>query len=198
MHNSTLFVLDSQVFHGGKLLAAILPNITVITLDSDQDGLRQITEALGRQGTVRSLHILCHGSPACLHLGNSHLSLDNLAHHSEELKSWFVGVESPQLFLYGCNVAAGDAGTEFVEKLAGLTGAGVSASTTAIGHQALGGNWYLDFQTGDIITENIFSAPQLAAYPGILDGNGQWSLFDLIDSSSIYTERIDILQLLVQ
>ncbi|MBE9204852.1 DUF4347 domain-containing protein, partial [Synechocystis salina LEGE 06099] len=198
MHNSTLFVLDSQVFHGGLLQAAVLSNVAVITLDSDQDGLRQITEALGRQGAVRSLHILCHGSPGCLHLGNGHLGLDNLARRSKELKGWFAGVESPQLFLYGCNVAAGDAGAEFVEKLAGLTDAGVSASTTAIGHQSLGGNWVLDFQTGDIVVENIFSAPELAAYPGVLDGNGQWSLFDLVDSSGIYTERLDTLQLVVQ
>ncbi|MBD2654614.1 DUF4347 domain-containing protein, partial [Synechocystis sp. FACHB-383] len=198
MHNSTLFVLDSRVFHGGLLQAAILPNVAAITLDPDQDGLRQITEAIGRQGAVRSLHILCHGSPGFLHLGNGHLGLDNLALRSQELKGWFAGVESPQLSLYGCNVAAGDAGAEFVEKLAGLTEAGVAASTTAIGHQALGGNWHLDFQTGDIVMENIFSAPELAAYPGVLDGNGEWSLFDLVDSSGIYTERLDALQLLVQ
>ncbi|UAJ73308.1 Ig-like domain-containing protein [Synechocystis sp. PCC 7339] len=198
MHNSTLFVLDSRVFHGGLLQSAVLPNVAAITLDPDQDGLRQITEALGRQGAVRSLHILCHGSPGCLHLGNGHLGLDNLALRSQELKGWFAGVDSPQLFLYGCNVAAGDAGAEFVEKLAGLTEAGVSASTTAIGHQSLGGNWVLDFQTGDIVVENIFSAPELAAYPGVLDGNGEWFLFDLVDSSGIYTERLDALQLLVQ
>ncbi|WP_259732362.1 DUF4347 domain-containing protein, partial [Synechocystis sp. CS-94] len=198
MHNSTLFVLDSRVFHGGLLRAAVKPEITTITLDFNQDGLRQISQALGEQSSINSLHILCHGSPGCLHLGNGHLGLDNLAHRSEELREWFAGVECPQIFLYGCNVAAGDAGTEFVEKLAGLTGAGVSASTTAIGHQALGGDWYLDFQTGDIIMENIFSASELAAYPGVLDGNGKWSLFDLVDFSGIYTERLDALQLLVQ
>jgi hypothetical protein len=46
--------------------------------------------------------------------------------------------------IYGCNVAAGDAGEEFIHKLHQITTATISASTTKTGNVALGGNWELE------------------------------------------------------
>ncbi|RCJ15932.1 hypothetical protein A6S26_06460 [Nostoc sp. ATCC 43529] len=48
--------------------------------------------------------------------------------------------ENLNLLLYGCNVAAGDAGEEFLNKLHSLTGANIAASATKTGKDTLYGN----------------------------------------------------------
>ncbi|MFM6592105.1 MAG: DUF4347 domain-containing protein, partial [Dolichospermum sp.] len=59
--------------------------------------------------------------------------------YTQQLQQW------PQnILLYGCNVAAGDAGAEFIHKLHQITNATISASTTKTGNAALGGNWQLE------------------------------------------------------
>ncbi|MEO0989265.1 MAG: DUF4347 domain-containing protein, partial [Cyanobacteria bacterium J06639_14] len=49
-----------------------------------------------------------------------------------------------QIHFFACNLATGDAGTEFLTKLHRITGATIHASTTKIGNAQLGGNWELD------------------------------------------------------
>ena len=78
------------------------------------DGIKQITKTLEQYPHLSSLHIVAHGKPGCLYLGKSQLSLDTLESYTQDLKTWF----SKSLFLYGCQVAAGDAGAEFITKLA--------------------------------------------------------------------------------
>lgn len=43
-------------------------------------------------------------------------------------------------------MAAGDAGTELIEKLHALTGAEIAASANPTGNKALGGDWNLAFK----------------------------------------------------
>ncbi|NMG61260.1 DUF4347 domain-containing protein, partial [Geitlerinema sp. P-1104] len=67
---------------------------------------------------------------------------------SSGIPDWGEGKGDWAIALYGCQVAAGDAGAEFVEKLHDLTGATISASTRVVGHADLGGTWNLDVQQG--------------------------------------------------
>ncbi|NJL10180.1 MAG: DUF4347 domain-containing protein [Calothrix sp. SM1_7_51] len=45
--------------------------------------------------------------------------------------------------LYACRVAAGNVGTEFLDKLHNLTGANIAASSKLVGNSAQGGSWKL-------------------------------------------------------
>ncbi len=79
--------------------------------------------------------------PGCLYLGNSQLSINTINNdYAQELENWSV----TNILLYGCNVAAGDAGAEFLEKLHQLTGANIAASARPTGNVALGGDWELE------------------------------------------------------
>ncbi|BFM40186.1 Ig-like domain-containing protein [Synechocystis sp. LKSZ1] len=196
MTASTLLVLDAQISHAESLLAAVLPSIPVVILSPSRDGITQISQALQAYPGIRSLHLVSHGAPGCLYLGNSSLSLENLTQQGAELRRWFQGIPQPQIFLYGCQVAAGDAGAEFIEKLRILTQAAVAASTSLTGAASLGGNWNLELQLGDIAMESVFSANELNNYAGVLDAPG--SLFIYAESSVAYTALLDPLQLLVQ
>ncbi|MGF1495025.1 MAG: DUF4347 domain-containing protein [Microcoleaceae cyanobacterium] len=159
-----LFV-DAQVPNYQQLIAETLPGIEIFILDSQRNGIQQITEILSQSLNFSKAHIVSHGSPGCLYLGNSRLSLDTLDDYAEQLRSWF----SETLMLYGCNVAAGDAGAEFLEKLQRLTGSAIAASTTPIGHGDKGGNWMLDSRTPNADVELAFNAAVQMEWAYVLD-----------------------------
>ena len=183
-----------------QLLAnGVMPGIEVVVLESDRNGIEQITEALSQRTDFTTIHLVSHGSPGCLYLGNSSLSLDTLNQYEEDLKTWFSlspslpvspsprppVPQSPSLLLYGCNVAAGDAGEEFIAKLHDLTGAEIAASATRTGNAALGGDWNLEVQVGKILTKTAFTPQVLADYQGIL--NPPISPLNLAEQSSKYS-----------
>ncbi|NEQ48136.1 MAG: tandem-95 repeat protein [Leptolyngbya sp. SIOISBB] len=171
-----LFV-DSSVHGYQHLITGLRPDYQWHLIDAANDGVEQITHTLDQHYSadlIQAIHILTHGSPGCLYLGNTPLNLGNIKAYAESLKQWFSGPKtalsapSPQLLLYGCNVAAGDAGAEFIEKLHLLTGAEIAASTTLVGHAALGGNWDLDYSTDRVAYGRPIRSAVLAAYAGVL------------------------------
>ncbi|MEH1942283.1 MAG: DUF4347 domain-containing protein [Nostoc sp.] len=169
IENTGILFLDSSVNNYEILLKSVVSGIEVIVLESRQDGVEQITQTLLQRPRVESVHIVSHGSPGCLYLGNTQLSLSSLERYTQKLETWF----SPSLILYGCNVAVGDAGEEFLHKLHQLTGANIAASTTPTGNAALGGDWNLQVQVGKDFSMPdpialAFRQETLSSYMGIL------------------------------
>jgi hypothetical protein len=73
------------------------------------------------------------------------------------------------LTLYACNLAAGDAGAEFLAKLHTLTQASIAASTKKVGNAQLGGHWRLDATIGGGSPAPAIAATTLQTYPGLLN-----------------------------
>ncbi len=179
---SNIVFIDSNVPDLAYLAKGVIPGTEVIILEPERDGIKQITQALNSYSYPVSLHIVSHGSPGCLYLGNSELSLDTLDNYKQDLKTWFppsphASLSSPSphtfhtpysLLIYGCSVAAGDAGAEFITKLRQLTGAEIAASTTPTGNTALGGNWKLEYATSTIETSIAFNDSVQQNWQGIL------------------------------
>ena len=153
--------IDSQVEDYQFLAQGVLPGIEKVILDRDRNGIEQITEVLNQKGNFSLVHIVSHGSPGCLYLGNSQLSLDTIDRYRSNLRSWFASSflisQASSLLLYGCNVGAQDVGEEFILKLFMLTHANISASSTPVGNAAKGGNWELDVFSPKISKELPFS-----------------------------------------
>jgi len=179
-----IIFIDSQVKDYQFLAQGVLPGIQTVILNRNSDGIEQITEVLTQKNNYTSIHIVSHGSPGCLYLGNSQLSLDTLNQYQSELKTWFnipplsrgvrgdldllnQGVRG-HILLYGCNVAAGDAGEEFITKLQAFTGAEIAASTTRIGNSDKGGNWQLDVTTSVDRPNLAFTKEAQQNYAGVL------------------------------
>uniref|UniRef100_UPI0018805D47 tandem-95 repeat protein n=1 Tax=Oculatella sp. LEGE 06141 TaxID=1828648 RepID=UPI0018805D47 len=169
LYPSILFI-DSTVDNYQSLLAEIESTTQSFILNCEQDGVQQITRVLAEHPDCKTVHIISHGSPGCLHLGQTQLSLDTLDRYAWDLKYWFTSLlyPAPSLLLYGCSVAAGDAGAEFVEKLHQLTGAQIAASTSLVGADSLGGSWQLDYRLGSIQAILPIAPSALAAYEGVL------------------------------
>ncbi|MEZ2318435.1 MAG: esterase-like activity of phytase family protein, partial [Microcoleus sp.] len=138
---------DRQTLHNG-----IAPETEVISLNGLRNGVEQITQALASRSGITSIHIISHGSPGSLQLGAIKLSLTNLKTYAEQLQRWSTAlVENAEILLYGCEVAAGEAGANFVQQISLLTKAKIAASSTPVGSAAKGGNWELDYTTGRIV-----------------------------------------------
>ena len=137
---TTIVFIDASLSDYHTLQTGIIEGVKTVIISPEQDGIEQISQILQQHPHITTIHILSHGAPGCLYLGNSQLNLTNIHNYTQQLQQW----QPQNILLYGCNVAAGDAGTEFIHKLHQITNATISASTTKTGNAALGGNWQLE------------------------------------------------------
>jgi hypothetical protein len=161
---TTIVFIDASLSDYQTLQAGIIEGVKSVIISPNQDGIEQISQILQQHPHITTIHILSHGAPGCLYLGNIQLNLTNIHNYTQQLQQW----QRQNILLYGCNVAAGDAGGEFIHNLHQITNATISASTTKTGNAALGGNWELEVN----IPENngtslVFHADTLNTYQGI-------------------------------
>jgi hypothetical protein len=167
---STLVVVDPTVADYQALLKHI-PAAHVLVLNREADGIEQITQALAAESvaSVQHLHILSHGCVGELQLGNTRLNSTTLTNYISQLQTWATLLsQQAEILLYGCEVAAGALGKQFVRQLKRLTGAEIAASSTLTGNRGLGGNWNLEFTTGQISAPPVFTAKAMSAYAHVL------------------------------
>ena len=116
----------------------------------EQSGVESLASRLDQRFTglrFDSIAIYSHASPGLMDFGPDHTQAEQPA----ERQAWasigrHLGEEG-DLLIYGCNLAATEAGKELVDRLSALTQADVAASTDLTGSQ---GNWQLEYQTGRI------------------------------------------------
>ncbi|MEM7314942.1 MAG: DUF4347 domain-containing protein, partial [Planctomycetota bacterium] len=149
--------VDANVDGYESIVASILaenpsarrPQIHV--LDASEDGIAQITKVLDGMSNVGAVHILSHGEPGSLQLGNTFLDSNSLTQSADQVKQWGQSLHvSGDIILYGCNVAEGEWGVDFLEDLSALTGADIAASNDLTGDDKHGGDWSLEFTHGAI------------------------------------------------
>lgn len=161
---SLLFV-DPGVDQYQSLIAEVTASTEVHVLDAAQDAIVQITETLAGRSGIASLQILSHGAVGRLQLGSDWIDSNALQNHATDVRSWSLALtQEADILLYGCDVAAGETGDDFIRSLSQLTGADVAASNNLTGNAALGGDWTLEAATGQIETPTLRSE----AYRGIL------------------------------
>ncbi|MCF3592380.1 DUF4347 domain-containing protein, partial [Planktothrix agardhii 1029] len=137
----------------------------IVILDNISSGIEQITNALANQKNIESVQILSHGSEGSLKLGTDVLNGNDIENFNTQLKQWGNALtENGDILLYGCDVASGETGKNFVERLSEITGADVAASNDLTGNQALGGDWDLEIVTGKIEATVPFNQEAMADY----------------------------------
>jgi hypothetical protein len=166
---SGIAFIDSGLEDYQSLVAGIAPGIEVVVLESTQNGVEQISRVLAKRQRIGSIHIVSHGAPGAIYIGNSELSLETLNHYGNELLSWADWLTPlAELLIYGCEVAKGDRGQAFILRLSELTGAAIAASATLTGSSERGGNWELEFSTGSIEASEVFQPWTQTAYSHVL------------------------------
>ncbi|MDC0834948.1 DUF4347 domain-containing protein [Geitlerinema sp. CS-897] len=146
----TLVIIDGAIADRQTLLSGLDPRIETVVLDTTTDGLQQISEVLADRNDLDAVHLITHGDAGRLQLGNASLDGHHLDDFADILTDWGNALDADGDFLlYGCNVAAGTRGREFIETFATLTNADVAASDDLTGY---GGDWALEVRWGDLET----------------------------------------------
>ena len=166
-----MVVVDPQVEDYQSLLAALPDDIEVVLLSGTGDGVREMADALAGRDNLEAVHILSHGEAGRVLLGEAELSSATLEAHGEALRiiSGALSTKGDLLF-YGCNVAEGETGRAFIDELAVLTGADLAASDDPTGSAKLGGNWVLEYRTGELASRTLFD--QNVDFSGLLGITG--------------------------
>ncbi|MEG4208367.1 FG-GAP-like repeat-containing protein, partial [Microcoleus sp. Pol7_A1] len=139
---STLVCIDLNVENYQSLISGVSPNAQVIILDETRDGIEQITERLTIEQNIEAIHIISHGSPGAVQLGANTLNNSNIESFGPLLKQWRKAlIPGADIIFYGCNIAAGDTGHQFLAQLHQLTGANIAANTNTTGNSERGGTW---------------------------------------------------------
>ncbi|MUG94706.1 DUF4347 domain-containing protein [Scytonema sp. UIC 10036] len=148
--------VDANVKGYENLVKQFQPNVEVVLLDAGSDGIAQISEVLGQYRQLQAVHIISHGESGRLQLGTAALSQETLNHYQEALKAWSQSFTlNADILIYGCNVAATQAGQDFVKQLGVLTGTDIAASDNLTGNAANGGDWKLEVATGTIEEDSL-------------------------------------------
>ena len=172
-NNKQLIIIDSKVNDWQNLVSGISSDIAILKLDASNDGLMQINNYLAGflsdAPAFQSIHIISHGNAGSLFLGATSLNSSNLNQYASQLA--ILGnalTETGDLLLYGCNVADGETGLQFINQLAKLTNADVAASNDLTGSAWLGGNWTLDASTGAIEAALPLTTTAINSYANVL------------------------------
>ena len=150
----TLVVIDPSIkdFHvlGRRILEGIIPEAEVLVLQPNKKEIEQITCTLQKYIHISDIHIISQGSPGCLYLGNSSLSIRNFNYYANQLKNWSVS----NIFLYGCNVGTEEIGKKFILRLYKTTGAKISTLVSKSGmHTKVGVGCWITSQYTSIKSE---------------------------------------------
>ncbi len=167
-HATTIAIIDGAIANPQSLIDGLSPDTQVLVLDSTQDGISQITNALQGLTGLESLQIFSHGAAGSLQLGSSQLNADTLTRYATQLNQWSTALtDRADILLYGCNVgSSATKGNDFLNRMSQLTGADIAASTNLTGN---GGDWNLEVATGRIEAAAALSAQAMTAYSGTLN-----------------------------
>ena len=132
--------IDFRISSYQSLIDGLTEPAEVFLLDGESDGLAQMAARLQGRSGIDAIHVISRGSQEALYLGSTVLDSGNLASYGVQLAS--IGgslTDTEYILLYGCNMAKGDIGLQFITSPAQYPGTDVAASDDATGAVALGG-----------------------------------------------------------
>ncbi|MEL7498379.1 MAG: DUF4347 domain-containing protein [Planctomycetota bacterium] len=133
--------------------------VEVVILDATKDGIEQMTEHLRNRSNVSAIHLVSHGNQDQLNIGGTVLTEENVIAHAGSLMDWQQAlIEGADLLIYGCDLGATESGQSLLQTVAALCDCDVAASVDSTGHADSGGDWDLEFRTGWVAEDVIFSA----------------------------------------
>ncbi|MEM9244673.1 MAG: DUF4347 domain-containing protein [Cyanobacteria bacterium P01_F01_bin.153] len=159
-----LVFIDPTLETWELLAAGVRRGIEIVVFNPVRDALEQIHNALEQRPQTEEIHVVSHGAPGTLFLGETTVNEKTLVKKQHLLKHW-AGLD---VLLYGCEVGAGNIGQHFIERLGQLSKGSISAAKTLVGNAEFGGRWEL-FRADGKATEGLaFSRKSMESYAGVL------------------------------
>ena len=147
-----LIVVDDNIaLDRQQLETATEDEFTVLNLDANRKGIKQIKDALSQEHSIETIDLISHGAEGSFTLGNTEINSDTLELYRDDLTG-LAGAShlTPDVLMYGCEVGATEAGRSFVEEFSTITGLDVAASDDLTGSDLVSGDWVLEHHQGKI------------------------------------------------
>ena len=146
---SGLIVIDPALPGAGAIFSSFGGNDDVLWMSSLEELDNGLDARLSAGRKYDAIHFVTHGSSGAIYVGGVRSDIAGL----ERLGGTFarldeIAGQGAVLHLWGCDMAAGEAGQRFVGRVAELSGLPVSASIDTTGPQVLGGDFELEYAIG--------------------------------------------------
>ncbi len=121
--------IDTSVTDYQTLVNNIKPSVDVVVIDGSKDGLQQMADWASTHSGYDAIHVFSHGSEDILYLGTNTITDASLKSADIQTELASVGKAlaiDGDILLYGCDIAAGSDGKQFITDFATLTHADIS------------------------------------------------------------------------
>ncbi|WP_144146744.1 DUF4347 domain-containing protein [Paraburkholderia sp. BCC1884] len=161
--------IDPSVVDYEALIAGLPAGTQYVVLNANTDGFAQIAQYLQTHQGIQSIHLISHGADGEIQAGAAWLNTADLSDYHADLAAIGAAMAPGGDFLiYGCDVAENADGQALVQQIAAITHLNVAASTDLTGSSAVGGNWTLEYDVGNVHTPVLLSAAVEQAYDHVL------------------------------
>ncbi|MBC7635487.1 MAG: DUF4347 domain-containing protein, partial [Acetobacteraceae bacterium] len=161
-----LMFVDPRVANWRQLIEGVASDVEIIVIDTNRNGIDQVSAALAGRQNLAGLQFVTNGSPGAIELGHGAVNSASLMAQSDAVAGWADHLAPhADIALWGSEVGNGNAGAAFLADLHTLTGADIGAASHAVGADAMGANWVLDAKLGTFDLASPFSAEALAGIP---------------------------------
>ncbi len=144
-------------------------NQEIVLIDRKRDGISQITETLSKYNDLNAVHIYSHGSGGQIRLGDDWFDQITLSQNEEAVSAWCdVLSENAEMLIFGCGLASTVEGEQFVDALAQLTGADITASDVPTGSVTIGGDSELEYANGQVEEKTLIGQNTEIQFEGLV------------------------------
>ena len=123
VRSQELVFVDTGIQNYAQLVDDIMANadddrsFEIIMLESDRDGVEQISRALADRQDLDAVHFVTHGDDGVVKLGATWLDSDNIDAYEGDIAGWQESLTpEADLLFYGCDLAAGEEGRMLLGK----------------------------------------------------------------------------------
>ena len=165
----------------------------IIILESDRDGVEQISQALADRQDLDAVHFVTHGEAGAVKLGATWLDNGNVEAYTKAIAGWQGALTGEaDILFYGCEVAGSNDGRALLDSLGALTGADVAASDDLTGTELLGGDWDLEYTRGTVETGLDQGTLMQARWMGLLGQITVTTTADTLDGDANTNNLADL------
>ncbi|RAU20271.1 hypothetical protein CU669_19385 [Paramagnetospirillum kuznetsovii] len=159
--------VDTSVAGYQVLIDGVRAGVEVQLIDGGSNGLAQMAKWAQTHSGYDAIHLLSHGAEGLVNIGATSVADGALGNPEIQAELAEIGhalKSGGDILLYGCDIAKGSDGDNFIRDLAAATGADVAASIDATGLAAQGGDWVLERSVGAVATTSI----EISRFDGLL------------------------------
>lgn len=162
-----LVIVDSSLTQMTAELKQERPESIFIELQKS-DTSESLSKKIEVHKDIDSIHIFSHGAPGVLYLADDIITSQNIA--SNKLFKNLKQSTKPgsDLILYACNLAHGELGKVFLDRIHNSLSLDIAASKDLTGDPSLGGNWELEYQVGNIAARPLIHAKNESKFKGVV------------------------------